>query len=352
MVSVSFEVQHAGLRITKKDLYLAGLGTMIGADTTDFCDWVCELPLQAIHGCDFRHIFEQKKCCHLKLRIVIASDCESILRIPSNTRALLQNFLAIWPLGGRIVAIAICDLVGVLRHWRQHHPQGGLCPLTFPSRPPGNGNLSGCLGGCEALCDLSCRVYVLSLYTIFDIEDVHFCRLSRGAVTAGGSTHCSVLCKGTAVFGLVGKAGELRLLGAFLPKPTPQKNRGVPWALSPLCLLLGLLDAVLCCNPCYGLPCQRTRYNPAPRPRGHWLFIFGCRSGVLLDPGLARCWEGDGSVCYDSLGGRSCGVLVPCAGHGLKGRVLALFSYYAPVSGSGFDSERRTSLNELFALFH
>ena len=31
------------------------------------------------------------------------------------------------------------------------------------------------------------------------------------------------------------ESGELRLLGAFLPKPAPQKRRGVPWAPSPLC---------------------------------------------------------------------------------------------------------------------
>ena len=85
-------------------------------------------------------------------------------------------------------------------------------------------------------------------------------------------------------------------------------------------------------------------------PGGHWLLVFGCRSGVLLDPGLARCWERGGSIRYDSPGGRSCGVLVPCAGRGVKGRVLALFSYYAPVSGTGFDNERRISLNELSAM--
>ena len=74
---------------------------------------------------------------------------------------------------------------------------------------------------------------------------------------------------------------------------------------------------------------------------------FGCRSGVFLGPGLARCWERGGSIRYDSLGGHSSSVLVPCAGRGLRGRVLALFSFYAPVSGSAFDNERRTSLNEL-----
>ena len=78
--------------------------------------------------------------------------------------------------------------------------------------------------------------------------------------------------------------------------------------------------------------------------------IFGLRSGVLLDPGVARCWERGGSCRFDSPGGRSCGVLVPCAGRGLRGKVLALFSFYAPVSGAKFDDERRSSLNELSAL--
>ena len=60
-----------------------------------------------------------------------------------------------------------------------------------------------------------------------------------GQVTSGGFTKMFCLISGYRGFGAVGKAGELRLLGAFLPKPTPQKNRGVPWAPSPLCFLLG-----------------------------------------------------------------------------------------------------------------
>ena len=85
-------------------------------------------------------------------------------------------------------------------------------------------------------------------------------------------------------------------------------------------------------------------------PGGHWMLVFGLRSGILLDPGLARCWERGGSVRFDSPGGRSCGVLVPCAGRGVRGKVLALFSFYAPVSGPAFDAERRSALNELSTL--
>ena len=85
-------------------------------------------------------------------------------------------------------------------------------------------------------------------------------------------------------------------------------------------------------------------------PGGHWMLVFGLRSGVLLDPGLARCWERGGSVRFDSPGGRSCGVLVPCAGRGVRGKVLALFSFYAPVSGAAFDAERRSAMNELSTL--
>ena len=46
-------------------------------------------------------------------------------------------------------------------------------------------------------------------------------------------------------------------------------------------------------------------------PGGHWLFVFVSRSGVLLDPGLARCWERGGSIRYDSPGpfGFSLGVV-------------------------------------------
>ena len=83
---------------------------------------------------------------------------------------------------------------------------------------------------------------------------------------------------------------------------------------------------------------------------GHWLLIFGLRSGVLLDPGLARCWERGGSCRFDPLGGRSCGVLVPCAGRGVRGKILALFSFYALVSDAAFDDERRSALNELSIL--
>ena len=80
------------------------------------------------------------------------------------------------------------------------------------------------------------------------------------------------------------------------------------------------------------------------------MLVFGLRSGILLDPGLARCWERGGFVRFDSPGGRSCGVLVPCAGRGVRGKVLALFCFYAPVSGPAFDAERRSAMNELSTL--
>ena len=44
---------------------------------------------------------------------------------------------------------------------------------------------------------------------------------------------------------------------------------------------------------------------------------------------------------HDSPDGRSLAVVVPCAGRGLRGRVLSLVSVYGPVSGSGFDDERK-----------
>ena len=83
-----------------------------------------------------------------------------------------------------------------------------------------------------------------------------------GLWTSGGSSICLVSFKGNAVFGAVGKAGELRLLGAFLPKPAPQKHRGVPWAPSPLCFFPGLLDAVMCCRVFLEKMCCSDRVLP------------------------------------------------------------------------------------------
>ena len=81
------------------------------------------------------------------------------------------------------------------------------------------------------------------------------------------------------------------------------------------------------------------------------MLVFGLRSGILLDPGLARCWARGGSVRFDSPGDVLVGYwLVPCAGCGVRGKVLELFSFYAPVSGPAFDAERRSALNELSIL--
>ena len=85
-------------------------------------------------------------------------------------------------------------------------------------------------------------------------------------------------------------------------------------------------------------------------PGGTWLLVFNCRSGVLLDPGMARMWVRGGRVRHDSPDGRAIGVVVPCAGRGLKGRVLSLVSCYGPVSGAGFDDERRAMFDGLSTL--
>ena len=58
-------------------------------------------------------------------------------------------------------------------------------------------------------------------------------------------------------------------------------------------------------------------------------------------------WTRGGQRRFDSSDGRSLGITVPCAGRGLKGRVLSLFSSYGPVSGAGFDQERRVLFDEL-----
>ena len=44
---------------------------------------------------------------------------------------------------------------------------------------------------------------------------------------------------------------------------------------------------------------------------------------------------------HDAPDGRSLAVVIPCAGRGFRGKVLSLVSVYGPVSGAGFDQERR-----------
>ena len=80
---------------------------------------------------------------------------------------------------------------------------------------------------------------------------------------------------------------------------------------------------------------------------GSWLVIFNGRCGILLDPGMARMWRRGGAKRFDSPDGRSIAVIVPCAGRGLRGRVLSLVSVYGPVSGAGFDNERRIMFDSL-----
>ena len=65
-------------------------------------------------------------------------------------------------------------------------------------------------------------------------------------------------------------------------------------------------------------------------------------------------WIRGGRVRRDSPDGRSLVVVVPCAGRGLRSRVLSLVSCYGPVSGAGLDRERRVvfdGLSSLFVLF-
>ena len=85
-------------------------------------------------------------------------------------------------------------------------------------------------------------------------------------------------------------------------------------------------------------------------PGGNWLLLFNCRCGVLLDPGMASMWRRGGNIRYDSSDGRSLAVIVPCAGRGVRGRVLSLVSVYGPVSGAGFDADRRVMFDELSLL--
>ena len=55
-------------------------------------------------------------------------------------------------------------------------------------------------------------------------------------------------------------------------------------------------------------------------------------------------WRRGGEKRHDAPDGRSLPVVIPRAGRGprgFRGRVLSLVAVYGPVSGAGFDQERR-----------
>ena len=66
--------------------------------------------------------------------------------------------------------------------------------------------------------------------------------------------------------------------------------------------------------------------------------------------GMVNTWRRCGAIRHDCVDGRSIAVIVPCAGRGVRGRVLSLVSVFGPVSGSGFDAERRVMFDELMQL--
>ena len=80
---------------------------------------------------------------------------------------------------------------------------------------------------------------------------------------------------------------------------------------------------------------------------GSWSLVFNRRCRILLDSGMARLWVKSGMRRFDSPDGRSVGVVIPCVGRGFKGRVISLVSVYGPVSGSGFDKDRRDMFDSL-----
>ena len=65
---------------------------------------------------------------------------------------------------------------------------------------------------------------------------------------------------------------------------------------------------------------------------------------------MANMWRRGAERRHDSPDGRSLAVVVPCAGRGFRGRVLSLVSVYGPVSGAGFDDERRVMFDSLSAI--
>ena len=75
------------------------------------------------------------------------------------------------------------------------------------------------------------------------------------------------------------------------------------------------------------------------------MVVFNGGCGVVLDPGIANMWRRGGERRHDAPDGRSLAVAAPCAGRGFRGRFLSLLSVYGPVSGAGFDQERRVILS-------
>ena len=80
-----------------------------------------------------------------------------------------------------------------------------------------------------------------------------------------------------------------------------------------------------------------------------WLFFNG-RCGVVLDPRMANMWRRGGEKRHDAPDDCSLAVVIPCAARGFRGRVLSLVSVYGPVSGAGFDQERRVMFDCLSTL--
>ena len=74
-------------------------------------------------------------------------------------------------------------------------------------------------------------------------------------------------------------------------------------------------------------------------------------SKVLAVPGWTRYVFEGGRVRHDSPdGSRSVGLVVPCIGRGLRGRILSLFSCYDLASGVGFDVEGHSMFDSLSTL--
>ena len=175
---------------------------------------------------------------------------------------------------------------------------GDLAPSTWKSLaiaipstrgPPDNGNLIACWVCCDAQCGLSCLVLSYTCTPTNVYRRVVFSRPSSGTTNFWGFYENVLSVSGYCGFGAVGKAGELRLLGAFLPKTTPQKNRGVPWAPSPLCFLTGVLVAVLCCKvlPQKNLCCL---VFLLPFKKSAMFDIYICFRGPLHLPSSSFCF--------------------------------------------------------------
>ena len=145
----------------------------------------------------------------------------------------------------KLLAIAISSAIFFEEKSIPTAVEWGPVPTPLHAGAPGQRQNVSLLGWVRSDVRLVLSCAVMLMYVLQMIRKYLLRRLSSGTFGFWGFCYLYCFMKGSRGFGAVGKAGELRLLGAFLPKPAPQKHRGVPWAPSPLCFSFW---AVSSCN--------------------------------------------------------------------------------------------------------